>query len=221
MRVALLLSGEIRNWEDPYKSLYNNILVKYNPDIFINYNWESDIEMNVGKINEIWAPKELVFDKYRNDYYNVLFNSNTGNKAPETNRDSVFKMWYGISKANKLKSDYEVANGFKYDFVIRSRFDLEYTQPLELKNFNDITIPIGWDHRGGYNDTFAYGSSEAMDYYASLFNNLQSYLIEGALLHPESILKYHLDKGPYGILRTSIPIKLRDMQLDKLEYRQK
>ena len=215
MRVALLLSGQFRNGKELIYNLYDSIIKQYQPDIFISYNYDTDTEVNEGTLNELYYPKEIQFNKYPNLF---AYSKNT---APETNRQSLVRMLYGIDRANVLKSDYEVANGFKYDFVIRTRFDLEYLQPLELKNFNDITIPIGWDHRGGYNDTFAYGSSEAMDYYSSLFNNLETYLNEGALLHPESILKYHLDKGPYGILRFHYPIKLRGMELSKLEYRQK
>ena len=215
MRVALLLSGQFRNGKDLIHNLYKSIINQYQSDIFISYNYDTDTDTNLDILNQLYNPKGIQFDKY------PMLSVHSNNVATETNPNSLVRMLYGINKANRLKSDYEVANGFKYDFVIRTRFDLEYSQPLELKNFNDITIPIGWDHRGGYNDTFAYGSSEAMDYYASLINNLQTYLNEGALLHPESLLKYHLDKGPYGILRSSIPIKLRVMELDKLEYRQK
>jgi hypothetical protein len=215
MRVALLLSGQFRNGKELIYNLYDSIIKQYQPDIFISYSYDTNVEVNLDILNQLYYPKEIQFNKYPD-----LF-AYSNNIAQETNRQSLLRMLYGINRVNALKSYYEQTNEFKYDFVIRTRFDLEYTQPLELKNFNDITIPIGWDHRGGYNDTFAYGSSEAMDYYSSLFSNLETYLNEGALLHPESILKYHLDKGPYGILRTSIPIKLRDMQLDKLEYRQK
>jgi hypothetical protein len=215
MRVALLLSGQFRNGKDLIYNLFESIIKQYQPDIFISYNYDTDIEVNLDILNQLYNPKGIQFDKY------PMLSAYSNNVAAETNPNSLVRMLYGIDKANRLKSDYEVANGFKYDFVIRSRFDLEYSHPLELKNFNDITIPIGWDHRGGYNYTFAYGSSEAMDYYSSVYNNLQTYLNEGALLHPESILKYHLDKGPYGILRTHIPTTLRGMQLDKLEYRQK
>jgi len=215
MRVALLLSGQYRNGKELIHNLYESIIKQYEPDIFISYNYDTNVEVNLDILNQLYNPKQIQFDKY------PMLSVDSNNVATETNPNSLVRMLYGIDKVNELKSNYEVANGFKYDFVIRTRFDLEYSQPLELKNFNDITIPIGWDHRGGYNDTFAYGSSEAMDYYASLINNLQTYLNEGALLHPELLLKYHLDKGQYGILRSSIPIKLRGIELDKLEYRQK
>jgi hypothetical protein len=215
MRVALLLSGQFRNGKELIRNLYESIISKYQPDIFISYNYDTNPDANLDILNELYNPTGIQFDKY------PMLSAHSNNIAQETNPNSVVRMLYGIDKVNKLKSEYELANGFKYDFVIRTRFDLEYLQPLQLRNFYDITIPIGWDHRGGYNDTFAYGSSESMDYYASLINHLQTYLNEGALLHPESLLRYHLDRGPYGVLRSSVPIKLRGIELDKLEYRQK
>jgi hypothetical protein len=215
MRVALLLSGQLRNGQELLLNLYESIIKKYSADIFIAYNYDVDVEANIDTFNKLYNPKEISFNKY------PQFNFNWSNKAPETDAQSVFKQWYGIYQAERLKANYEQENGFTYDAVIRARFDLEYENELEINFDNDIWIPIGWNHRGGINDTFAYGNAVSMYYYAQLYPNLQQYLNEGALLHPEFLLKYHLDKLPYGIMRTHYPIKLRDMQLDKLDYRQK
>jgi hypothetical protein len=216
MRVALLLSGGLSDSNDAYNSIQQNIIQKYNTDIFFSYGFDSEVISKEQFINQ-WKPTEFYYGKFP-----AITQPNTRalerfDKHPETNPESLEKMWWGIYSANRLKSNYEQLNGFKYDFVIRCRPDLVIHNPLELKP-NDIFIPIGWDHRGGYNDTFAYGSSEQIDWYAELYNKLIPYAPYGKV-HPESFLKLHLSKSPYGIMRFNYPITLRGMDLDKLDYR--
>ena len=111
-------------------------------------------------------------------------------------------------------------NGFKYDIVIKARFDIKILEPINLiQRENTIHIPIGWDHRGGYNDIFAYGDSKSIDYYCSLFHHMIPYLESGAWLHPESLLKTHLDKSNIELMRNSMKISLRNMNIHELEYR--
>jgi hypothetical protein len=213
MRVALLLSGGL---DDGYNSIHKNIIQKYNADVFFAYGWDSATISEEDFIHK-WKPTEFYYGKFPAIIQANIKALERFDKHPETNPESLEKMCWGIYTANQLKSKYEQLNGFKYDFVIRCRPDLIIHNPLELKP-NDIFIPIGWDHRGGYNDTFAYGSSEQIDWYAELYNNLIDYAPHQKL-HPESFLKTHLNKSPYGIMRFNYPITLRGMDLDKLDYR--
>lgn len=221
MKTALLLSGQLREWKLPYQSLWENFIKDYQPDIFISYHYDTDTEINEDLIKEVWNPKSFSIQKYPPQFYFDLQIAKTHPTSPESNPESSFKMFYGILNANELKSNYEQLNGFKYDRVVRCRFDTEFFNPIKLREHSDMWIPIGGDHRGGYNDTFVYGTSEAIDYYCSAYPKLNDYLNEGAVFHPESLMKYHLDKGPYSIWRTDIPMRLRNIKLDEIDYRQK
>lgn len=219
MKIALLLSGGLGDDINSYNSIQQNIIQKYNPDIFFAYGFDS-ITISENELVNNWKPTKYYYGKFPAIIEPNIKSLEKYSKQPETNIESLEKMWWGIYTANQLKCKYEEENGFKYDFVIRCRPDLVIHTPLELKG-NDIYIPMGWDHRGGINDTFAFGPSDAINHYCNLYNKLHQFASNYFTIHPESLLKAHLDRTQYGIMRWTYPITLRDMQLDKLEYRQK
>ena len=65
MKVALLLSGKFRGSYIPFNYLQNNLLNKYNPDIFINYNYKNDddMECDESELVSIYNPKLINFTK--------------------------------------------------------------------------------------------------------------------------------------------------------------
>ena len=102
-------------------------------------------------------------------------------------------MLYSIWKSNQLKKDYENENNIVFDRVIRMRFDSDFEgKELDLKKLPDcINIPKGEDWCGGVNDQFALGTSQLMDIYSDLYNNLTNM---GTIdYHPESILRDYLN----------------------------
>ena len=103
--------------------------------------------------------------------------------AVQTKLASLF---YGIWKANELKKEYEEQNNFKYDLVIRTRLDLSYPEPVILSHGlgpNELVVPHSFQHHrmndsyplttggdyGSMVDIFAYGNSEIMDKFCSVY----------------------------------------------------
>ncbi len=224
MKVALLLSGKIRDGIKNYGFLQKNLLSKYDVDIFINYSYdEDDLEDYTAKqIEKKFKPKliryvpyEMEFESYSNEFVNFPFSN-------DVRPINLLKMLYGCKNANELKSLWETLNGFKYDVVIKSRFDLKIIETFELNQTkNAIFIPIGWDNNDGYNDLLAYGDSESMDYYCSLYDNILGYVKSGIEFHPEILLKHHLHIGFTDVYRFYLNAKLRNMEINKTEYKTK
>lgn len=109
---------------------------------------------------------------------------------------------YNIWKANQLKSEYEIKNNFKYDLVIRNRFDNLFFSSLtdsvaEQVSNGNVWVPYGFDdlpeYGGGINDQFAIGSSESMDFYSSMFPNMY-----------DLAMKRGMSKEGYGIPHKTI-----------------
>lgn len=233
MRVALCYSGLTRNFWDCIESHRIHIFNKLNPDIFIHtwskigsnksphwytdrYNFEEHTKeiiaqenLNVDFIIREYKPKKIVVE-----YPNIEYFYNTFFCQENPNFFNNVMMHYGINYANSLKTDYEKINNFKYDLVIRCRFDLFfeniifegtfidglkngtiYLAPNEnmdrpfTEHMKKILNDVGTKYMP--NDQFAYGNSEAMDYYSSVYmvykTNFNTYI-----KHPEGVLSEHL-----------------------------
>lgn len=110
---------------------------------------------------------------------------------PTRHENNLRWAWYGIHAANKLKSDYEKNQGFKYDAVIRSRTDIYFDRDINVVDLNmeEFNVPdnsagwcgsvcVGSDERGlpiwqprAVNDQLAISSSDNMNVLGELWNN--------------------------------------------------
>lgn len=120
-------------------------------------------------------------------------------QIPSTNRfktgpQAYIQQIYGWYKSNQLRKQWEISQGFTYDWVIRCRPDIKFVSGdinLSLLSSDHLHIP-NFHHWGGYNDRFCIGSSSLIDNYMDIF---EDYLNEPSkCLHAESFLKYCLDK---------------------------
>ena len=87
-------------------------------------------------------------------------------------------------------------NNFKYDIVIRSRFDIIIDKfDIDLNNINSSHIYTHSLGNGFPNDQLAVSSSETMDYYCDIFDKIDDYYNEGFKeFVGERILKHHLNE---------------------------
>lgn len=196
-RIALCLSGQLRSWKEGYEYHKKNLLDQYEPgeiDIFL-HTWEhpSGDDLSVAHrygVIDWWVDKEFPREQF--DKYSVV-----DNKWPAFN---TFSMWYSVFKANELKREYELKNGFRYDVVIRSRFDFALNRVLDLDTMekgklyvpNDLIkghIPPNQKHA---NDQFAYGDSNVMDLYSMTFWNIDRAYNMGVPVNGEDVLSANL-----------------------------
>ena len=151
MRVATCLSGHSRNYKDnfpnmPFETDYfisscmESGLPNNNTPHYISYHSQNSIDTNIADIDHIinlYKPKgqEFPFDKFIPNEMTKYNGFKTTNNAFLTH---IGMMFYRIYKANLLKKDYEFNNNFKYDFVIRSRFDIKVNELTFDRNFLHI-----------------------------------------------------------------------------------
>lgn len=135
------------------------------------------------------SPKKLLVEAPRNfEEFSHLENLNSAIQC------HLASNTYSVYKANELKTEYETENNFKYDLVIRARIDCKYNQPYNIINYLDtnwknvLHVPHQHQHMrqthhyptvdgNGYlalSDTFAYGTSDIMDKFCSVFNDFES-----------------------------------------------
>ncbi len=140
MRIAVCFSGQWRTGNYCYENLkqFFGILYPY-CDFFIHtwdinkqkcYNlsnvFSKETKLTSNDINEIknkYNPKKIIVDDYQIAYkelvkYEPLLYT-TVNIF-----DIVQPLWYSFYKSIQLKNEYEIDNGFKYDYVIKLRPDI-------------------------------------------------------------------------------------------------
>jgi hypothetical protein len=142
---------------------------------------------------------EPVFEKYRKTIDEKAF----------FNRWDVglISMYYSINQADTLRQEYEQAMKMKFDCVFRARFDSEPLKPFSLYEYDmsHLNVPNPEYDCGGINDRFAFGGSEVMTAYTSVYHDIKEYA-EKTGYQPESILKLHLVKNAVKILRPDFPV---------------
>lgn len=116
-------------------------------------------------------------------------------KRSDTYVPSTLFMLYKIWCADLARQRFEKIHNFKYDLVVRTRFDLRMTERMkyDLGNF-DILIPkmrtptCTEFNRTWVNDTFAVGTSDSMKIYSDIYQNIDKLYDSGVPFQPEIML---------------------------------
>lgn len=170
MKVAVLLSGHMSNLENAYPNLYHNIILPNQADVFIhswydenhlqrdsvdrtrNLTLQKDAHL---RAIELYQPKKYLFEKpkdFSRSYAHLKLPESlvVGNKnlnkfdniedAKKHIIRSTLSMFYGIYKCNELKELYAEEQGITYDFVIRLRFDVQVSGPIDVNTLDKNKI---------------------------------------------------------------------------------
>lgn len=194
MKIAVCLSGQPRTIEYAMPSILNFFSGEHQYDFFChawNYNTYKRLKNNpkIGEQPVTWSDDEPVDvvhltnilmklspKKYMIQGVDVL-------DIPRFGWDSLF---YSMMCANYLKKEYEVENNFRYDFVVKTRYDSIYppndkfklTPPANKNNYLDIYHLVAARmeveyYRYNASDTLFYGSSLAMDIVCDVYREFK------------------------------------------------
>jgi len=227
MKVAISISGLPRCYKEGYEELKKWFLDKYDCDIYIHTWYDTK---TIFKTGHKFAPsKDYNFTE--EDYQNILDlyqpkNHTLQKPIPFDVNGIISKL--GVKLNVSLSSFYSLQHSFnlikesgiEYDYIIRTRFDLKFTDyispecaflkdislldPNQLSYFqysDDPTIRIA-----EMDDLFAVGGFEVMDVYCNTFSYVLNYLymnqgykewLNNLVSDPEplvneSLLKFHL-----------------------------
>ena len=240
MRIAMCFSGALRQFKTGYEYIKDYIK---DYDVFF-HTWDNKINYFKFQGDEgikkeaidLYKPIDYLIEEYSNDKALSLLKDSQVDKYLETlsfnwknvkgkcftsggdMRNNVIAMFYGMYKVNELKKEYELKNKFKYDIVIRNRFDNIIFDPInkelltDIKNNpNSIYIPMGYDpddkdELKAVNDQFAMGGSDAMDTHMNLYKSLSNHLINrnnkiSQPFYPLGLTKWHLVENDINIKR--------------------
>jgi hypothetical protein len=184
-KIAICISGLLRTGIKAHPC-FKNFFGDLNADIFY-HTWGLDDETH-RTVNDLYKPTSYI------------------NQQPfELNSMGSFgNMFYSIMMANELKKKHEIKNNFRYDLVIKTRFDLVFPEFNKFSNskIDPRTIYSSGGDNGinhtdyehhGIADLIFWGDSESMDIATNTFmyykhkalpNN--QLLISGVKFDPES-----------------------------------
>ena len=221
-KVALCLHGYFNSLKDHsslgldgYEHIKRNILnyrtAGYQIDIFF-HSWEPNLLEKICDLYDpvLWISEEQIdFNKIAKEHcvsredldlhqklgsWSLTSRKGAGYVGPER----ILSHFYSVQKSVQLCKDWEKKNNFKYDCIIKSRFDLgrinrKYTgpnqknPPVQCINFNpefdmDFFYQAYWDlFNEGPADMWFYSSSENMKHFCSLYDKtLKEYLKKGS-----------------------------------------
>lgn len=125
---------------------------------------------------------------------------------PSANQELLGSNFYSVFMANELKKQWEQEQGFVYDIVVRTRFDMFYCQPVQIRdytepveqgkivvrkkyqddqdNFHSLDLPMV--------DVFAFGNSRVMDVFSSVYPNMTTLNSKLSVPFGENYLGHHV-----------------------------
>lgn len=190
MKIAILIPGHLRAWEycrqNFIENLYDNL---YDIDVYIEtYNeiFRSDYVLHGEHNMKIYKSNEEIINMFHgiNVVYFGIESEKTG-PAPQMQARKITKLHHNI--------DY-----FKYDIIVRHRFDILLDNKINYKKIynlcnNKIFIGSGAINMKE-NDMFAIGNSNAMKIY---MNRFELYPHKNDQMIPHNSMNYIKDL--YGI----------------------
>lgn len=184
MKVAICFSGLPRFVEQTHAYWKRSILAPYQPDVFVHC-WKSGAQekddLVTRQITHLYKPKLFQFQNIPQfDTASYVERIWPHRITPQ----GQFSQFTGIKRSQQLRQTWERMHNFTYDVVVRARFDWYLAQvQFEINHFVNVAATptlcghvfhfhgLGLD-LVGINDQFAYGSSQTMNTYSQLVDNI-------------------------------------------------
>lgn len=217
-KVAVCISGFVRDFEKTHQNLFDNIInnnPNYQFDIFI-HTWDKintknsqlfirgDVDgrnaydnfnkYDSNRLIELYNPKSICIDRYSDDNFKKFekyITAYVASTLPGNNPIAVFSQFYKVSKCAEMVISNEHLTGEKYDMIIRTRFDLN-SNPINLDEFElaDDVIYLETDAmmNDWSSDKFAIMNGKVNEIYRSFYYNLESLIDQTNLCLPERLM---------------------------------
>lgn len=204
IRIALCLSGQPRSYKKAHEYIKKNLLDKFSVDVYIH----------------AWRPtgsKLFIFDDIQSLYRPIQFvmedslpeTTNSDLLVPNASHPANFctSMFYSIHRSDNYRIRTETASNEKYDFIVRSRFDLALNKVIDFGSLQKGVVYTSKDTDGPnplLNDQFAIADPDTMSIYSSTFLFLRWHASRGVPLCGHSMLEAQLNHFGIPVERIDI-----------------
>jgi len=192
MKIAICLSGQFRTGEYALPSTLK-FFQGHDCDYFC-HSWQ-DNNMRLATPDRYRKFLDTVDNQYSKEYIESALEQIKPKKVVIDEKSHNIpwhgpwsQMFYSIMIANWLKKEYEFENNFRYDIVVKTRYDFVYypestfnpvfhhNEPWSdhLEIFNNGINRMNMEYsKINASDTFFYGSSTAMDIFCDIYRYLR------------------------------------------------
>jgi len=208
MRVAIILTGHMRCWEQVFPNFKQHFIDKYDPDIFID-TWEDEAYWDPHSQHGIVKNAPLVdFNKLIDTYKPIVLRKehfeNYQKSFEERSKQytnfyhvpkNIISMLFKIGRGIALMEDHMFETGKIYDLVFRMRPDLVFHE--NLPNFNSSKFyTMGYrNHMGqGTSDMIQVGNFFTISLFSKLLHHLPHIYRETGILCPHVISEHFIKR---------------------------
>ena len=206
MKVALLLTGHMRCWDQVFPNTKQHIIDKYNPDIFID-TWDSEAywdphsakgiteggpKLDIAGIEEAYKPVVMNVDSYEQFEDNFITRAKQFETFYHVPKNQI-SMWFKVGRGMLSVEEHMMLTGKTYDLVIRMRPDLVFNEPLPEFDSNKF-YTLGYrNHMGqGTSDMVQVGNFFTMSLFCKVLYHLPQLYKETGLLCPHVISEHFI-----------------------------
>ena len=206
MKVALLLTGHMRCWDQVFPNTKQHIIDKYNPDIFIDTGdseayWdphsakgitEGGPKLDIAGIEEAYKPVVMNVDSYEQFEDNFVTRAKQFETFYHVPKNQI-SMWFKVGRGMLSVEEHMMLTGKTYDLVIRMRPDLVFNESLPEFDSNKF-YTLGYrNHMGqGTSDMVQVGNFFTMSLFCKVSYHLPQLYKETGLLCPHVISEHFI-----------------------------
>jgi len=210
MRIAVCISGQPRTWRTAKDNILRYFDIGVQVDFFI-HTWDTNQYRYIDNTNTEWVnkrPNEKVTSTEKEEIIQAFKPKDI--EMEDYKSENFVSLWstllYSFMKSVHMKRKYEIENDFRYDIVVKTRFDTNFflsgfcnfgisndkffIHPVQpLTGFSTMVILSKFSSEYNYNcfdDVFFYGNSMTMDiiaqsyrWYEKTVNENKSIIDEG------------------------------------------
>lgn len=208
MKVALLLTGHMRCWNQVFPNTKEHIIEKYEPDIFIN-TWDSEAywdphstkgiteggpNLDVDAVQRTYKPVYMNVEKYEQFEENFSYRAKEFTNFYHVPKNQI-SMWFKVGRGMLAVEEHVMMTGKTYDVIIRMRPDLVFNEQLPDFDSN-IFYTLGFrNHMGqGTSDMIQVGNFFTMSLFCKVLCHLPHLYKETGLLCPHIISEHFIKR---------------------------
>jgi hypothetical protein len=208
MKVALLLTGHMRCWEQVAPNTLKHLIDKYDADVFIE-TWDSEAywdphsvkgitedgpKLDIPKIFKTYKPVYMNFENFEEYEENFIERAKSFTNFYHVPKNQI-SMWFKVGRGMLAVEEHMLLTGTTYDLIIRMRPDLVFNEPLpEFDSQKFYTLGYR-NHMGqGTSDMIQVGNFFTMSLFCKVLYHLPFLYQETGLLCPHVISEHFIKR---------------------------